>query len=558
MKKILCVVLSLLMIMPMVASNVIAGEVGYSQSAQNVYIAGDLSKAGVNSSESVTLTIVEEGTGDVKYIAEIDVNSDLKYETKFKFTDELSNCKIRISEGKNDVIQSVEALYVTQPTTYSLTLRDENGSQVIEADEIIKTTAQITNKYGNGGTFQIIAAFYDANNKMIACEEITDGSFTFYELEKEINALSGIKVPAEAKKIKAFMWNDTQTIIPLSKEQVKLVGDETFGGDTEQITVAFIGDSLTAQTQYLKVLEHYYHTRYPDKDIVFINKGIGGNSYGDVISRFYWDITENEVTGEVDEATLLLGFNDVLLGMAWPNENEQEVKVAFDANIEKYLNRCEQVIEMCRDKGISLTLVSPAVFDHGAYYEYGGWGHRHFPETVNSYGLYKMKEGVAQIAKDNNLPFIDVWTPTTNVTNEVRKNDGNDECTKVITGSDGVHPTEQGGFYMSYEIIKQQDGNPIVAKVEIDAKTGAKATERADVVVTDNKSDRVVYQYLAHAIPVAYTDHYKQFEDWGVPVTEDINQEILKLQTLMKELITLKLENILSAKIIQHQNLQMA
>ena len=112
------------------------------------------------------------------------------------------------------------------------------------------------------------------------------------------------------------------------------------------------------------------------------------------------------------------------------------------------------------------------------------------------------------------------------ITKEVREKYASPD-TLVIAGKDGVHPDDQGGFYMSYLMIKQQGGTPIVAKVEIDASNGEKQTERADVKVLDYASDRVEYEYLAHAIPIACTDVYKIWENWGVNVTEELNNEII-------------------------------
>ena len=534
------------MILPTVAFASVTGEFSYSESAKNIYVAGDLTKATIQSGQVVTLTI-KDYAGNIKYIDEIDVGPDLKYEYKFRFNGNLSDCTINLKEGNNDVTSSVEAAYVTQPTVYSLTLRDENESQLIEADEIIKATGEITNKYGNGGKYVMLVAFYDANNKMIGCEEVADGSFTFFDIEKEVSGFTSVKVPANTEKIKAFMWNDTQTIIPLSKEQVKATGDKTFGGDTEQITVAFMGDSLTHGAQYLKVIEHYYHTRYPNKDIVFVNKGISGNSYPGVIGRFDWDITENEFTGEIDEATICLGFNDLgpanfIEGVDYDNipadasAEVLESKTKIDQRIDSYFNNCKELIEMCREKGISLTLITTFVFDHemvAARVASGIKSEFNFPGSVNDYGLRRMTQGVKEIAEEYDLPVIDMWTMTSSMTDSVRENYGLENDEIVITGTDGVHPGEQGGFYMSYLFITQQDEtSATVAKVEIDAENGAKSTERADVVVTDYKPNRVEYEYLAHAIPVAYTQYYKQWEDWGIPVTEDINQEIIKVTNL--------------------------
>ena len=547
MKKILCVVLSFLMILPIVAFASVSGEVSYSESAQNIYIAGDLSKADVKSGSVVTLTI-KNSEGTIKYIEEVEVDANLKYEFKFKFAGNIDDCVVNVKEGDNDVTSSVDVAYATQPTVYSLTLRDENGSQLIEADEIVKATADITNKLGNGGNYKILAAFYDANNMMTGCEEIADGSFTFYDIEKEVSGFTTVKVPAGTGKIKAFMWKDTKDIIPLSKEQTKATGDKTFGNETEQITVAFMGDSITHGAQYLKVLEHYYHTRYPNRDIVFINKGISGNSFSGVIGRYYWDITENEVTGEVDEATICLGFNDLspanyLFDVDYDNipaDAPEEVlnsQAKVNKSIENYLSRCETLIGMCRDKGISLTLITPIVFDHemveGRTVTTGKEQSFNFPAEVNDHGLYKMTLGIKELAEKYNLPVIDIWTPTTEITDRVRAEYGLKKDDIVIMGNDGVHPGEHGAFYVSYVMIKQQDDTAAtVAKVEIDATEGKVTTERADVTLTNYSTDKVQYEYLAHAIPIAYTEFYQNWENWGVPVTEDINNEIIKVTNL--------------------------
>ena len=554
MKRVLCIVLSLIMILPCTAFASVTGEVSYSESEQNVYILGNLSNAAVKDGKLVTLTI-KDSSGNIAYITEVEVGENLKYEFKFKFLGGLNDCVINVREGDNDVTQSVEVAYVTQPTVYSLTLRDENESHVIEADEIIKATAEITNKHGNDGKFQILAAFYNENNKMIGCEKIADGTFDFYDIKKEVSGFSVAKVPAGAETIKAFMWNDTKTMIPLSKEQVKATDDKTFGGDTEQITVAFMGDSLTHGAEYIKVLEHYYQTRYPNKDIVFVNKGISGNSFTTVMNRFDWDITENELSGEIDEATICLGFNDLgpdkfIEGVDYnniPDDASDEVKESkkkIDASIDSYVEKCEKLIGMCRDKGIALTLITTFVYDHemGAASATAGKSAFNYPGSVNDYGLSIMTDEVKKIADKYDLPVIDMWTMTSSMTDIVREKYGLANGDIVITGTDGVHPEEQGGFYMSYLFITQQDDTcATVAKVEIDALTGEKVTERADVTLNAFASNGVEYEYLAHAIPLAYTEHYKTWENWGVNVTEDLNNEIIKVTGLEDGEYTIKI-----------------
>ena len=169
-------------------------------------------------------------------------------------------------------------------------MRDENESHVIEPEELVKATATITNKYNAGGNFKIIVAFYEENGRLTSVQEIAGGKYELSEIHKKVSAVSKINVPENTSKIKAFLWEDTKRAIPLSEEQIRNVSDKKFGGDTEEIRVALIGDSITHSGSYLYGIEHYYQTRYPEKNIVFVNKGMSGNKTADFVERFSWDI----------------------------------------------------------------------------------------------------------------------------------------------------------------------------------------------------------------------------------------------------------------------------
>ena len=426
------------------------------------------------------------------------------------------------------------------PETASLTIKDENSNNVIEADDFAKSSAEFVNQYGNNGKYEILLTFYDANSKLIDCKRFADATTTLFDVVNGIGGFSNVEVPETTSEIKAFMWHDSQMVVSSSDNQKKDSDDQTFGNSSKKVTVAFMGDSLTHGAQYLKVIEHYYQTRYPGRDIVFVNKGISGNSFSGVLKRFDWDITEHELTGDIDEATICLGFNDLrpqlyVEGVDYDKLPKSE-KADVEERISTYANSCIELIAKCKEKGISLTLLTPVVFDHAmvdARIALGTPSSFDFPESVNDYGLRRMTEEIKAIAKKYKLPVIDVFTSTSSITDSVRQEYNLQDYYPVVTGIDGVHPEEQGGFYISYEFIKQQDKNcATVAKVEIDAKTGVNSTERADIILTDCSANKIEYEYLAHAIPLAYTSYYQKWEKWGIPVTENINNEIIKITNL--------------------------
>lgn len=500
-------------------------ESGYSLSDKVVYIEGNLNRTENTVGDTVTLTLLDKNNKTIKYIEQAEVSADGKYYAKFKFAGDISNCELNVKEGKNDVSKSVSISNVTIPTVYAVTLKSENGGNVINANESFKAVADISNKYGTDKALCMYAAFYDKNNILIGVDKVLDNVCAFDEISKQIGQDKQLTVPNETHTIKAFLWTNTVSVIPLSRGQEKQAGDMKFSGNGDEITVAFIGDSITHNGNYLKITEHYYQTRYPKKKIKFVIKGIGGNSAQNILDRFDWDITDDELSGKIDEATLMIGTNDIGREMytADPNVNAG----AKAAALKTYEKNVRKIIEKCKEKNISLTLITPPALD-----DTEGFDEATGPmyPRCNTEGLRKAAEIIKNLSNEYRLPLIDFWTESTKTNEKIRKSGYTGE---IITDNDRVHPSELGGFYLSYLFIKQQDNNPIVASVDIDAKSKTVSCINADVVLNTVGQNNVSYTYTPKAIPIAYTDNYKKWEDdWKYPITEDINREIIKINSL--------------------------
>lgn len=540
MKKVLCVLLCVIMLLPTVAFADLSGEFNYSKDAHSIYIAGDLSQTASPDGEFVTLLIREKTTGNIGYISQYNVDADGKYEAKFKFDGDLSDCEILVREGDNNVESGVSVAYAQTPAVCSLTLRDENGNNFIEPCEFLKLTATIENKYSVGGDYKLLVAFYDSEGKLLNCRTVKEGKYDFAEIKKEISAISDVPVPEDAVTIKAFLWSNEKTIIPLAKNRQRDVSDKKFGGEDGQIRVAFIGDSITHMGYYIRNIEHYYHTRYPNKDIVFINKGTSGNRTTEVINRFEWDIVGDEISGKIDEATIMIGVNNLGNHYNADSNSTQEDK---DKVTDNFIADLEKIINLFKKSGVSLTIITPIVWDESETFENTTTTNK---PGRNYYGLYNIVLRTKTLAEKYDVPVIDMWTATTELTERVRESYG--YTGPIVTTADRIHPGAQGGVYIAYEFAKQQDGNPIVASVDIDANRGLNNTENATVNMISYDSTKVEYEYLAGAIPFAYTTHYKKFEnDWEVPITEDINQEIIRVTGLEDGIYKIKIgENTLT------------
>ena len=75
--------------------------------------------------------------------------------------------------------------------------------------------------------------------------------------------------------------------------------------------VVVAGDSLVHIDGLVQNLEMLYNTRYPENQITFINKGVGGDTSDGLLSRFDWDVLNDPITGNPDVVIIAsMGYNE--------------------------------------------------------------------------------------------------------------------------------------------------------------------------------------------------------------------------------------------------------
>ena len=275
----------------------------------------------------------------------------------------------------------------------------------------------------------------------------------------------------------------------------------SFGFKPQKTSVAFIGDSITHLGHHIKLIEHYYNVRFPQKDIQFVNKGVPGNSAIGVVDRFEWDIAEDKYTGKIDEATLMVGMNDV--GRPLYNINANTSLERKDLNISNCIDNIEKIICKCVERGIRLTLITPSAYDETKGFSEAT---EDIQLGVNSYGLKNISEKISVLSKKYEIPLIDLWTPTTDAIDEQREKGFGGP---VVPRSDRIHPDEYGGFFMGYQFIKQKNETSLVSSVEINVKTGDFSSENSTIIIENMSKNKIEYTYLSNSIPVAHTKYYK-------------------------------------------------
>ena len=478
----------------------------------------------IESGESGFVTIlVRDSENNIAYIGQYTADAYGKYSAKFEMESNSNDFTYSVKEGTSAVDASVDVAQVSSlPMIIDLeAVNDTNGGKHITESSIASAVANIKNKYSASDSFKFLVSFYDANGILIDCKISDMFEVGFDEVEVTKTFKCG-QIPENTDVVRVFAWSDTTTLVPKALDDKTHLNNTIFGDDNEEVVVAFIGDSITHQGQYQKFIESYYKTKYPDREIVFVNKGINGDIGQRVINRFNTDVMNDDFTDAPDEISLMVGMNDIERGF-YSNVVGDALK---QAKIDKCLENIEKIINLCKDNNISLTLVTPSLYDEGDY-----TGADTNIATGANAALGKVGEGVKALATQYELPVIDLHTATNYWTNTIRANSQWAQDA-VLIPSDRVHPDIFGGFIMGYEYAKQQGNSAVVASVEIDAEKGEAKSENAVLTNLSVTGNNVSYTYKAKSLPMAYTPEYQKAEAYGIPVSDDINNEIIKVSGL--------------------------
>jgi lysophospholipase L1-like esterase len=84
-------------------------------------------------------------------------------------------------------------------------------------------------------------------------------------------------------------------------------------------TVVFLGDSITAERTYGKIVEQYTLLRYPERRVRFINAGQGGDTAAGGLKRLERDVFAPGAT----LVTVAYGINDIGWGFKADDEHRQ-------------------------------------------------------------------------------------------------------------------------------------------------------------------------------------------------------------------------------------------
>ena len=302
------------------------------------------------------------------------------------------------------------------------------------------------------------------------------------------------------------------------------MGNMVFKGkdDGSQLSVVIAGDSIIHQARFMRWIEHMYATRFPDENIVFYSKGIGGDTSQDIIDRLDWDILNpDDYVPNPDVLIVHIAANDI----RWQRYLIKEGELAGNYNItdeaKNCVKNCGSLMDLVESRNIKYIPLTPVFCDDSKQLN--------ISDGANIQSGYVAK-GIRELAREKNLGVIDLHKGTTRMNETIRANKPE---IKIALTDVSVHPNDEGAVIAAYVFLSEQGAPKVVAETEIDASTGAVVSNNAEISGVIASPTGVTYTYKPLSLPLAVVNEYKTVENTlGVNITDEFNNEVIRVKNL--------------------------
>jgi lysophospholipase L1-like esterase len=272
-------------------------------------------------------------------------------------------------------------------------------------------------------------------------------------------------------------------------------------------TVVFLGDSITAERTYGKIVETYTLLRYPRRKVRFVNAGWGGDTAAGGLARLKRDVFDRGAT----VLTVAYGINDI----GWGGKADAEHR-------QTYLDSVRGIVEQCRANHVRVFVCSAAVTAAD-------------PDRSENDFLQRMCDEGMKTSTSLGEGAIDVQRTMREVQRRIKAANAGETDEKkreTLHAADGIHLNDLGQTAMGYAILKGLGAPREVSSVTIDAAAG-RVVEAAGCTVDDASAapDSVSFTRLDEGLPLNF-GLFGALKFRFIPIPDEINRYVLAVRGL--------------------------
>ena len=270
--------------------------------------------------------------------------------------------------------------------------------------------------------------------------------------------------------------------------------------------LAIIGDSITEQKQYSRIIETYLTVCMPELEITARQYGWSGETAEGFVRR----MTNDTLRFQPTVATTCYGMND------------HKYRPYDEANGQWYRQNMTTLVRALKSAGARVVVGSP-----GCVGKMPGWV-KTADGTIDDLNdnLCKLRNIDIEIAQAEGVNFADVFWPMMTSFVEGRQRHGNDY---YISGKDGVHPGWAGQTVMAYAFLKGMGLDGALGTFTVDLATGKATASNGHTVggFVDGELKLISTKYPFCAKGALNDDNSIRSAMALVPFNEDLNRFVL-------------------------------
>lgn len=326
------------------------------------------------------------------------------------------------------------ALDMTKNYTLNFTVREDiyvsNEVSKISVDGTKSViTGELFNKSEEAVTYKIIGVLKNSEGSILNIAFGSEGTLPSGDVA-EIEA--AMPKNADAENYELYIWDRMSSIKPLVKKEVfASVNERTYGYDNyadpaKPLRIAFIGGSITQQGKYTtplkKSLTEFLQKDNPDRSITYVNHAVDGGVGGTGSDLGVFRLQKDVIDTNPDLVFVEFAVNDA--------SNTNRV-VTMEGILRQLMKLDHQPMVVLIDVTTEDHKSLKSIEDYKPLMQAYGTGYVNLAEYL-----------IENEASEENPDGAFVWK------NEYLEQYPN---ATALTGSDGVHPSQEGGaIYASY------------------------------------------------------------------------------------------------------------